>query len=357
MPSRRCIRPMVGCEVGGLRNRCAIKLGAQTPLGSVFRFIARTMPMRAAAEEVANPTHTGRRSSARNRNRRARRTHTAPRCGLGARRSRRPGRWKSASDTPSTCGSALLECEKRCGIKFRPGTRTADYHRRTRDLSGPCSSPLGMAIARKTRGRTLQLALFRHGGRRAGAGRKPKGEQALCPRYVRPRLASRVPVLVTIRWLTGLPSLRCATSLRVVHGSVQSNHLHLIVEARDAAALARDMCGLLVRIERGLNRAWGRRGKILADRYHACVLHNAKKHGSLVRGVDPFSSGPWFDGWRELLDEVAVLTLREQNSPFATARTWLLSVGWRRHGRIGLGESPLPAARRATGGTRRAHSA
>ncbi len=160
------------------------------------------------------------------------------------------------------------------------------------------------------------------------------------------------------------------SGFRIVHGSVQTNHLHLIVEARDAAALARGMCGLLVRIARGLNRAWGRRGKILADRYHACVLrtplevrralvyvlHNAKKHGSLVRGVDPFSSGPWFDGWREPLDEGAVINLLRQNSPFATARTWLLSVGWRRHGLIGLGESPLPAARRATGGTCRAHS-
>lgn len=234
-----------------------------------------------------------------------------------------------------------------------------------------------MVNAEKKGVRVVQLELFRHGGKRAGAGRKPKGEQALCPRDARIGLASRFPVLVTVRVRTGLPSLRgtaCThvvfeslelaspgSGFRIVHGSVQTNHLHLILEACDADALARGMCGLLTRIARGLNRAWRRRGTVFTDRYHAhvlrsplevrralvYVLHNAKKHGSLVRGVDPLSSGPWFDGWRESLDEKRTLAPRGQESPFAPARTWLLSIGWRRHGLIGLDESPLSAAHRA----------
>jgi hypothetical protein len=52
--------------------------------------------------------------------------------------------------------------------------------------------------------------------------------------------------------------------------------------------------------------------------------------------VDPFSSAPTFDGWRT--------PLRSQfsSADFGTvpARTWLLSVGWRRHGLVALDETP-----------------
>jgi hypothetical protein len=116
------------------------------------------------------------------------------------------------------------------------------------------------------------------------------------------------------------------------------------------------MCGLLVRVAKGLNRAWSRRGKVLADRYHArilrsphevrhalaYVLHNARKHGCGGPGVDPFSSGPWFGGWREPPGRRARPEPLPHDSPFAAPRTWLLRSGWTRHGRIGLDESPLP---------------
>jgi len=168
---------------------------------------------------------------------------------------------------------------------------------------------------------------------------------------------------VTLRLREGLPSLRTNLvrarifdaftdargrfGLRLNQFSVQSNHVHLIVEADDRAALSRGMKGLAVRVARALNLLWRRRGSVFSDRFHAralrtprevraalvYVLQNARHHGLRLLGVDPYSSGPWFDGWRQGI----VLACR---GPGMLARSWLLCEGWRRHGLIGIEESP-----------------
>lgn len=139
--------------------------------------------------------------------------------------------------------------------------------------------------------------------------------------------------------------------LRLPHYSPQTNHLHMIAEASDENALSRGMQGLLVRVARALNRLWARKGSVFADRYHArqlrtprevrnalvYVLHNARHHGLSVPGVDPFSSGRWFDGWSRKLVFVS-------RGPGATAKSWLLRIGWRIHGRIGIDEIPRAAS-------------
>jgi hypothetical protein len=56
---------------------------------------------------------------------------------------------------------------------------------------------------------------------------------------------------------------------RVVHFSIQANHIHLIVEAAGRRMLWRGMTGVGVRIARAVNRTLGRRGQVVADRYHA----------------------------------------------------------------------------------------
>ncbi len=58
-------------------------------------------------------------------------------------------------------------------------------------------------------------------------------------------------------------------AFRVVHFSIQSNHLHLLVEADDTEALSLGMQGLAVRMAWAVNRAWGVRGTVFAERYHA----------------------------------------------------------------------------------------
>ena len=90
---------------------------------------------------------------------------------------------------------------------------------------------------------------------------------------------------------------------RLVHYSVQGNHMHLLVEAADETSLARGMNGLGVRVAKGLNRVMGRSGKVLDERYHGHILktptevrrarnylvQNAHAHLGLV-GADPYSS-------------------------------------------------------------------
>jgi REP element-mobilizing transposase RayT len=212
-----------------------------------------------------------------------------------------------------------------------------------------------------------QLTFSRRGGARRGAGRKPKAAVALVSHAKRVALGERTPVLVTAKLAPGLPSLRRGGAralawralgvaktrfgVRVIHFSLQSNHFHAIVEARDEHALGQAMKGLCVRIARALNQVLERRGRVFADRYHArplrtprevrCALaytlNNARKHGVRVEGLDPCSSAAAFDGWRERGARALAALVAP---PVAAARSWLLCHGWRRHGLIGVAEAP-----------------
>src|SRR6266576_2213365 len=156
------------------------------------------------------------------------------------------------------------------------------------------------------------------GGKRTRAGRKPGGRRAGVWHVARPELAARFPVHVTWRMkkeVWNLRTRRCFSVLkrafwggadrfgfRLVHYSVQGNHLHLLVEAQDERALSRGMNGLGVRVAKGLNRVMGRHGKVLGDRYHshilrtpsearrarAYLLQNAQRHYGL-RVSDPYT--------------------------------------------------------------------
>lgn len=219
-------------------------------------------------------------------------------------------------------------------------------------------------MARRTQQLTLEFP--RWGGARKGAGRKPVGARAGMPHTTRPEHARRHPLHLTLRLARGLPSLRRPHAFevvlasfralrgrdgfRLVHFAVQSNHVHLVAEAADRDALSRAMRSLGVRLARRLNRCWRRRGRVLADRYHAralrtprevraallYVLANARHHGARYAGYDGCSSGPWFDGWRGM----AALSLA--HAPVRAAETWLLRIGWRRWGLIALDEAPRP---------------
>ena len=198
------------------------------------------------------------------------------------------------------------------------------------------------------------------GGKRKGAGRKPKGEKAGMSHRPRSEFKERFPVHITIKLVKGLPSLRRRTAYRiilsaldaardrfgmsVIHFSVQSNHIHMIIEAEDRVAMARGLKGLQVRFARNLNKHWKRKGRVFADRYHdhvVCtpmevriaieyVLHNSRKHGLFYRDcADPYCSGQWFPDWAGYLAAPPANV-----SPISPTRTWLARVGWRRHGLI-----------------------
>lgn len=208
-----------------------------------------------------------------------------------------------------------------------------------------------------------ELDFRARGGARRGAGRKPATRLRRAPHRSRSPHAACHPLHVTVRLRNGLPSLRerpVRTAVvdaladgserfgfRLNQFSLQTNHLHLIAEAEDQQALSRGMQGLLVRVARALNRLWKRRGSVFSDRFHArslrtprevrsallYVLANARHHGMRILGIDPYSSGAWFDGWKQRLAAAS-------RSPCVRATTWLLCEGWRRHGGIGVEESP-----------------
>lgn len=75
----------------------------------------------------------------------------------------------------------------------------------------------------------------------------------------------------------------------VVHFSVQGNHLHLVVEARDRAAISGGVRALGIRLALGLNGMMGRRGPVFADRFHAHVLRTpAEARNALAYVLDNF---------------------------------------------------------------------
>jgi REP element-mobilizing transposase RayT len=137
---------------------------------------------------------------------------------------------------------------------------------------------------------------------------------------------------------------------RVVQFSVQSDHLHLIVEAADKGALGAGLKGLAVRTARAVNRAVERRGAVWADRYHAhaltspnetrralvYVLSNFKKHRPADRSqIDALSSALWFDGFREFIPRTV------DPPPVRRATTWLARIGWQKAGGpISIREGP-----------------
>ena len=68
--------------------------------------------------------------------------------------------------------------------------------------------------------------------------------------------------------------LAASSQVRVLHYSLQSTHLHMIVEADDDHALSRGMQGLVIRLARAINRATGRQGPVFPDRFHSSDLES-----------------------------------------------------------------------------------
>jgi REP element-mobilizing transposase RayT len=222
----------------------------------------------------------------------------------------------------------------------------------------------------------LELGRSRWGGRRPGAGRKPGPNPRLRHRSRAP-FGRGLPCHVTLKMRKDVPSLRTVAlvreveqtfargcergEFRVVHYSLQGDHAHLIVEAKDRYALGRGMKAIGARLARAVNRVFARSGPVLTERYHARVLRtpsevrnalryvllNARRHAakrgrtlSRALGIDPASSGRWFDGWRRSPDAVGRETRPSGIPAVSLPRSWLLSEGWRRRGLLDPSEVP-----------------
>jgi len=221
----------------------------------------------------------------------------------------------------------------------------------------------------------VQQKLFRRGGKRRGAGRRPSGPRAGERHCRRPDFKASQPLHVVLRLVPAVGNLRRRTlykamrnatitaalreHVRITHISLQRTHVHMLVEAEHKAALARGLQGFQVSAAKHINTALGdgarrRRGKVFADRYHAelitsptqarnairYVLSNWRRHKEDRQGlpstwlVDPFSSGILFPDWLELQDQPWMWPLRDTYDPLVvrTPRSWLLAEGWKRAG-------------------------
>ena len=176
-----------------------------------------------------------------------------------------------------------------------------------------------------------------------------------------------------LRMNSVFPSLRCtrgwdtvrgalATQLRrsdfrICHISVQRTHLHLLVEADHAKALASGMGGFQIALAKRIHVWLGTRGEVFADRYFATplrtptqvrsalsyILNNWRKHDEdraerSLAAMDPFSSAGSLEAWREFRTQAEA---QRGGCPVATPQFWGLAIGWTRHGPISCLARPL----------------
>ena len=187
------------------------------------------------------------------------------------------------------------------------------------------------------------------GGARPGAGR-PGGNRVT--HHGRAAVDARHPLHVVLRILPGIWSLRSKTlfrqvryafikvaereGFRLIHFSVQGNHIHLIVEADNTEALSRAMQSMNTRIAKRINARMARRGRVFDDRFFArslrnptqvanaiaYVLDNSSRH-EVRRGLAAFAT--------QEPDAFTSTALADSDPPLVSPpKTWLLRIGWTR---------------------------
>src|SRR6185503_3257431 len=153
---------------------------------------------------------------------------------------------------------------------------------------------MASANRRRDRKRHVQQELFGTGGKRKVAGRKPKGARAGAPHKERPEIRANQALHIVLRVVSAVGSLRrremykavreativaaVRERIRIVQISLQRNHVHLLVEAKNKEALARGMQGFQISAARNINTVLGddkyrrRRGSVFVDRFHLVVI-------------------------------------------------------------------------------------
>ncbi len=148
-------------------------------------------------------------------------------------------------------------------------------------------------------------------------------------------------------------------NFRIIHISIQRNHLHLIVEAANRDALTAGIASFTIRAVRAIHKADGGCGEVFPYRYFAnqittaryarhalaYVLNNWRRHredwecaAANAAKLDPYSSALSFDGWTQRFAVPAgYIPL-----PVSRPQTSLLRFEWQQFGRIDPHERPGP---------------
>ena len=136
----------------------------------------------------------------------------------------------------------------------------------------------------------LDLQKGRWGGWRKNAGRKAKKSPGV-GHVRREKISKRTPVHINfrlnqkVRTEKGLEALKAAISnsqkfFSVIHYSVQSNHIHLILEAENNQLLTKGMRSFAVTFAKHLGK-----GSIQKERYHLHVLKGKRETQNAFRYV------------------------------------------------------------------------
>ena len=214
--------------------------------------------------------------------------------------------------------------------------------------------------ARPKRGQQLELGLRRRAGKGKRMGR-PRSRTGVAHKRRR-GFSSMRALQVTVRMAPGIrlrnrkmyPILRrifCRNcrgrAFRIVHYSVEKDHIHLIVEAANRAEMSRGMRSVNVSIGKRVKAALKKAGRevehVIADRYHerhltnprqarsslGYVVNNHRHHladRDLVQPptywVDPYSSACFFPYQNSRGSPPA------EGDPVAAPKTWMLRTGW-----------------------------
>jgi len=147
--------------------------------------------------------------------------------------------------------------------------------------------------SREGRMKQLKLNIYKgtHGGRRPGSGRKRLHSEGVAHRR-REKVTHRTPVHINFKVKTQVRNKRCLKilkrailnarrqGLRIIHFALESNHVHLIIEAIDNAVLTRGMRSLTVTFSKNVNK-----GRIQLERYHLHVLRSRREARNAVNYV------------------------------------------------------------------------
>lgn len=136
----------------------------------------------------------------------------------------------------------------------------------------------------------LEIGLPSRGGKRKNAGRKRIHSQGVS-HSTRERVTRHTPVHVNfkfnqqVRNTTGIKALSKAISnsrrfISIIHYSLQSNHVHLIIEAENNFLLSKGMRSLTVTFAMLM-----RKGSIQIERYHLHVLRTPREVRNVVAYV------------------------------------------------------------------------
>lgn len=133
--------------------------------------------------------------------------------------------------------------------------------------------------------------MIKHGGKRRGSGRKRIHSRGVAHR-IREKVSGRTPLHVNFKYRSSIrnkQTLRLLKraihnarlqGLKIIHFSLQSNHVHLIIEADTNSTLSRGMRSLTITMAKGL-----RLGSIQIARYHLHVLRTLKETRNAVHYV------------------------------------------------------------------------